>query len=486
MEGTVIIADDDTTIRTVLSQAFIRAGCRVKATGTISTLWGWIEDGDGDILITDVVLPDGDALDILPALKKKRPEMPIVVMSALNNIVTAIRATDSGAYEYLPKPFDLSALLSLVHKLLEKGHGVQNSIAPKKSLNFDKENLPDKLPLIGGSKRMQEVYRIVARLVNTDLGVIVVGASGTGKELVARALHDFGPRRLKPFLTVNLASMSENLVEEELFGSTGDNFKSSGSIGKFEQGEGGTLFLDEVGDVPLSSQARLLRVLQDGEFSKVGSNLPLKSNVRIISATQYNLRDLINIGKFREDLFFRLNVVPIRLPLLRERVEDIPDLVQHFLNLSVTQGLSKKKISAKAIGVLKEQAWSGNVRELENFIQRLVVLCADELIDVAFVTHQLKLLTPRSDLDVMPNDTLGVSIEKHLKRYFELHGNALPPKGLYGRILKEVELPLIALALSAAKGNQLKTAKLLGINRNTLRKKINELDISVSRGKNLL
>lgn len=478
MDGTIIVADDDRTIRTVLSQALTRAGCRVRSTGTISTLWRWVEEGEGDVIVTDVNMPDGDALDILPAIRKRRPDLPIVVMSAQNTVMTAIRATESGAYDYLPKPFDLKDLLSTVNKALSQH-------APDAAKPKAKE---EAMPLIGRSSAMQEVYRIMARLMNTDLSVMITGASGTGKELVARALHDFGQRKKGPFVALNMATIPADMIEVELFGSESQTFGSDATvIGKFEQADGGTLFLDEVGDLPLEAQSRLLRVLQEGEFSRAGGHDILTANVRIIAATHQDLRALINEGKFREDLFYRLNVVPIRLPTLRERMEDIADLTRHFLQLAENEGLPSKVISKDAIEILKVQPWTGNVRELENLIRRLTILCPDDTISAKIVSQEI---AARPSSAVAPqragSENLSNSIENHLKRYFDLHGEELPPAGLYDRIIKEVELPLIALSLAATRGNQLKTAELLGINRNTLRKKIAALDIQVTRGKKMM
>ena len=474
MDGTIIVADDDRTIRTVLSQALTRAGCRVRSTGTISTLWRWVEEGEGDVIVTDVNMPDGDALDILPAIRKRRPDLPIIVMSAQNTVMTAIRATEAGAYDYLPKPFDLKDLLATVNKALSQ-HAPE-AVTPKSS--------DEEMPLIGRSPAMQEVYRIMARLMTTDLGVMITGASGTGKELVARALHDFGQRKNGPFVALNMATVPPHMIEVELFGSENQN---ASVIGKFEQAQGGTLFLDEVGDLPLEAQSRLLRVLQEGEFSRAGGHEILTANVRILAATHQDLRALINEGKFREDLFYRLNVVPIRLPSLRERIEDIADLSRHFLRQAEREGLPSKVISKDAVEILKVQPWTGNVRELENLIRRLAVLCPDDTIGAKVVSQEI---AARPSSAVVPqragSESLSNSIENHLKRYFDLHGDELPPAGLYDRILKEVELPLIALSLAATRGNQLKTAELLGINRNTLRKKIAALDIQVTRGKKMM
>lgn len=477
MEGTVIVADDDRTIRTVLSQALTRAGCRVRSTGTIATLWRWIEEGEGDVVVSDVMMPDGDALDLLPAIRRKRPELPVIVMSAQNTMMTALRATEMGAYEYLPKPFDLRELLSQVNKALLRSTRRES---PDEVVSRD-----DNLPLIGRSPAMQDVYRIMARLMATDLGVMITGESGTGKELVAKALHNFGQRKNGPFVAINMASIPPELIENELFGREGRQDESA--PGKFEQASGGTLFLDEVGDMPVEAQTRLLRVLQEGEFTRVGGYTEIRANARIIAATHQDLRALVNEGRFREDLFYRLNVVPIRLPPLRERLEDIPDLARAFLANAEQEGLPRKVISSDALEVLRKLDWPGNVRELENLMRRLAVLCPDDLISATIVQQEIK-ARPSSVISPPPdqNQKLSNAIETHLKRYFELHGDTLPPSGLYDRIIKEVELPLIALSLSATHGNQVKTAELLGINRNTLRKKIQDLDIRVTRGKKMM
>ncbi|MAS45422.1 MAG: nitrogen regulation protein NR(I) [Rhodobacteraceae bacterium] len=480
LNGTVLVADDDRAIRTVLSQALTRAGCRVRSTGSASTLWRWVEDGEGDAIVTDVMMPDGDALDLLPAIRKKRPELPVIVMSAQNNMLTAIRAAEVGAYEYLPKPFDLRQVIEHVERALE---GARTPEAASPDTGRD-----EGLPIIGRSAAMQEVYRIMARLMNTDLTVMINGESGTGKELVARALHSFGWRKQGPFVAVNMAAIPRDLIEAELFGHERGAFTGATErmAGKFKAAASGTLFLDEIGDMPLDAQTRLLRVLQDGQFTRIGGRTPIKADVRVIAATHQDLRGLINEGSFREDLFYRLNVVPVRLPPLRDRVEDVPDLARAFLRKAESEGLPRKAVSSEALEALKSQAWPGNVRELENLMKRLAALCADDVISLADVEKELAARPSAVAPDVERGASLGASVEAHLRAYFQLHGDALPPPGLYDRILREVELPLIALTLSATRGNQLRAADLLGINRNTLRKKIRELDIPVTRGKTLM
>ena len=481
--STVLLADDDRSIRTVLSQALTRIGCRVRATGSSNALWRMVDEGEGDIIVTDVHMPDGDALDLLPAIRRKRPDLPIIVMSAQNTVMTAIRAAEAGAYEYLPKPFDLKELLSFVQSGLE---------AKNKSDQPESEKAPEEnLPLIDTSPAMQEVYRVMARLMHTDLTVMVSGESGTGKELVARALHNFGKRSKGPFVAINMAAIPRELIESELFGHERGAFTGATerTAGKFEQAQGGTLFLDEIGDMPAEAQTRLLRVLQEGEFTSVGGRSSRQTDVRIVAATHQNLKNLIAEGRFREDLFYRLNVVPLRLPPLRERIGDLPDLARAFLRRAEQEGLPRKQLSTEALEVLKGHNWPGNVRELENLMRRLAVLCPDDLIPADVIEQELS----SKGADGMETGTggaaassLGGAVEIHLERYFSRHGDSLPPPGLYDRVLREVELPLIALTLAATRGNQLKAADLLGINRNTLRKKIRELDIPVTRGKKLM
>ncbi len=477
MSKTVLIADDDSTIRTVLSQALGRAGYSVRSTATATALWRWISEGQGDVVVTDVVLPDENAFDVMPRIKKLRPNLPIIVMSAKNTIMTAIMAAERGAYDYLPKPFDLNALVQTVGRALEQSARPAVAMSPGPSEN---------LPLIGHSPAMQEIYRIIARLTQTDLTVMIVGESGTGKELVARALHDYGRRRRGPFVAVNMAAIPRELIESELFGHEKGAFTGATSrmAGRFEQAEGGTLFLDEIGDMPLEAQTRLLRVLQQGEYTAVGGLMPIKTNIRIIAATHRDLRQLIGQGQFREDLFFRLNVVPLRLPPLRERSEDIPDLVRHFLNRAAAEGLPRKEMTAEAIENLKHHRWPGNVRELENLIRRLVAIDIDDTITAASVTRELTAgpASPEHGTTPNPESSLAEFAENYFTRYFSGFGPNLPPVGLYEHMLMEVEPPLLRAALVATSGNQLRAAELLGINRNTLRVKLRERQIKPLRG----
>ncbi|MGO9428193.1 nitrogen regulation protein NR(I) [Rhodoblastus sp.] len=485
--GNILVADDDAAIRTVLNQALSRAGYEVRSTGNAATLWRWVSQGDGDLIVTDVVLPDENAFDLLLRIKKVRPDLPVIVMSAQNTFMTAIRASERGAYEYLPKPFDLKELIAIVGRALSEPK--ERPRPPVKAEDFES------IPLVGRSPAMQEIYRVLARLMQTDLTVMISGESGTGKELVARALHDYGKRRTGPFVAINMAAIPRDLIESELFGHekgayTGANSRSSG---RFEQAEGGTLFLDEIGDMPMEAQTRLLRVLQQGEYTTVGGRTPIKANVRIVAATNKDLRIQIQQGLFREDLFFRLNVVPLRLPPLRERTEDIGDLARHFFNQAVNDGLPLKSLEPGALERMKRYRWPGNIRELENLVRRLAALYPQEVISEQIVASELGLDVARESVTFMGagapaasaqrdgDESLSMSVERHLAELFKSHGENLPPPGLYHRILREIEYPLISIALAATRGNQIKAAELLGLNRNTLRKKVRDLDVRLMR-----
>ncbi len=480
--GNILIADDDTAIRTVISQALSRAGYEVRTTGNAATLWRWVQAGEGDLVITDVIMPDENAFELLPKMKKLRPNLPIIVMSAQNTFMTAIKASERGAYDYLPKPFDLRELVSIVGRAMSE---------PKNAARVEPALDLERMPLVGRSPAMQEIYRALARLMRTDLTVMITGESGTGKELVARALHDYGKRQKGSFVAINMAAIPRDLIESELFGHEKGAFTGAAQryAGRFEQAEGGTLFLDEIGDMPMEAQTRLLRVLQQGEYMTVGGRSAIKTNVRIVAATNKELGGLIRQGLFREDLFFRLNVVPLRLPPLRERLEDIADLALHFFALAAAEGLPLKRIEADALERLKRHRWPGNIRELENLTRRLAALYPQEAITAQLIDLELGAKEPAviSSLtaaqggngplarDSQKRPTLASAMEHHLSELF--HGGELPAPGLYHRIMREIEQPLISAALTATRGNQMKAAELLGLNRNTLRKKLRDLDV---------
>jgi two-component system, NtrC family, nitrogen regulation response regulator GlnG len=478
MAATILVADDDRAIRTVLTQALSRLGHEVRSTGHAATLWRWVSEGQGDLVITDVIMPDENGLDLLPRIRRVRPELRVIVMSAQNTLLTAVKATERGAFEYLPKPFDLKDLVSSVQKALSSPQPGQAQPPPPPGQE------EDTLPLIGRSPAMQEIYRVLARLMGTDLTVTITGESGTGKELVARALHDYGKRRAGPFVAINMAAIPRELIESELFGHEKGAFTGATvrSTGRFEQAQGGTLFLDEIGDMPLEAQTRLLRVLQEGEYTTVGGRTSIKTDVRIVAATHRDLKTLIRQGQFREDLFYRLNVVPIRLPPLRERTEDIAALARHFFQQAQSLGLPLKSLDNAAMERMKRYRWPGNVRELENMVRRLAALYSQEVIGVDVVEQELADTAAAPTVAEVPaNEGLSAAVERHLKDYFAAHKDGTPAAGLYDRILREVERPLLSLSLLATRGNQIKAAQMLGLNRNTLRKKIRDLEIQVMR-----
>jgi len=465
--GKILVVDDDAAIRTVVGQALKRDGHRVVTAATIAEAEMQLAASLPDVLVTDVVLPDGNGLDLVERIVAAHPGLPAIVLSAQNTLTTAVRSNEVGAFDYLPKPFDLDALSQSVQSALARGSG---------GLLEPTEGEDKTLPLIGRSPAMQDVYRIIARVVSNDLTVLVSGESGTGKELVARAIHDLGPRRLAPFLALNMAAIPRELIEAELFGHERGAFTGAQarSAGRFEQAAGGTLFLDEIGDMPMEAQTRLLRVLQSGEFTTVGGARTIRADVRIVAATNRDLAQLVGIGQFREDLFYRLNVVPVTLPALRARRQDIALLARHFLDRAVEDGLPRKQLAADAVAVLEAYEWPGNVRELENMMRRMSVLARDERIDAAEVRTMLG--------DAAPQRTIGdtgieAAIHARLARMSVEEPTALDDGTLYDRIIAEVERPLIEALLMRHGNNQLRAAKALGINRNTLRKRLDVLGI---------
>jgi len=454
MDGTVLVADDDRTIRTVLTQALTRAGCKVHATSSLTTLMRWVAEGKGDVVISDVVMPDGNGLEMLPKIAEDRPGLPVIVISAQNTIMTAIQAAEAEAYDYLPKPFDLPDLMKRTGKALELKRR-----APSEPQG-EKER-PDELPLVGRTPAMQALYRLVARVMNTDLPVLISGESGTGKSLIAKEIHDFSDRRSLPFVVVN----ATDLVDLE------------GPARVLAKAKGGTILFDEIGDIDDEVQARIVRMIDTP-----GEHMP-----RFMATSQIDLEQAMESGSVRQDLYYRLNGATIHVPSLRERVDDIPLLVEHFLTRAERDGAPVRVFSADAMEMLRTYSWPGNVRQLENAVRRLVLTAQSE--EIALVEAELVLgAQPQVGPLLGGEDTekLSASVARHLRRYFDLHGNMLPPAGLYARILREIELPLIEIALDATGGNQAKCADLLGINRNTLRKKISDLDIHVTRRRKLM
>ena len=469
---TLIIAEDDESIRLVTSRYLQDLGYDVILASNLKELWKLIESNKGDALITDVMLPDGELFDILPQIIEYRESLPVIVVSAKNNLQTAISATKQGAYEYLPKPFDLDELQKLVKKALESKQNSKNKTKLK--------NESEKQLIVGRSPSMQELYKSIARLSQNDLTVMIYGESGTGKELVAKALHKYSARSEKPFIALNMAAIPNDLIESELFGHEKGSFTGAHqkSDGKFKLAEKGTLFLDEIGDMPIDAQTRLLRVLQEGEFTPIGGKEKILADTRIIAATHKNLSSLIEKGEFREDLFYRLNVVPINIPPLRERKEDIPELVNHFLEKAKTLKLEPKKFNTESFQILEKYQWPGNVRELENFILKLCALYADEIIMIEDLVKEIKNLQ-KLDQQMLDTDS---QFSKILENYLSKNINKINTEyqgDVYNYFVTELEKVLLFEVLKNKNGNQLKAAELLGLNRNTLRKKITELNISI-------
>jgi two-component system nitrogen regulation response regulator GlnG len=455
MDGTVLVADDDRTIRTVLTQALTRAGCKVHATASLTTLMRWVEEGKGDLVISDVIMPDGNGLQALPQIAKLRPGLPVIVISAQNTIMTAIQAAEAEAFDYLPKPFDLPDLMKRSARALEMKRRLPQS-APVAA-----REVGDDLPLVGRTASMQALYRLVARVMNTDLAVLVTGESGTGKSLIARAIHDFSDRRSQPFVVVQAADLAG----------------VDGPSNLLARAKGGSLVFDEIADYDDDTQSRIVRMLD-----MFGDNAP-----RVMATSQSDLGAGIESGRFRQDLYYRLGGVTLHVPSLRERVEDVDLLAAHFLTRGARDTGVQRKLSPQARDLLRNYSWPGNVRQLENAIRRVLVTATEPEIArsemEAILINQPAMEPLREGGE---GEKLSASVARHLRRYFDLHGAALPAPGVYGRILREFEAPLIEIALDATAGNQAKCAELLGINRNTLRKKITELEIRVTRRRKLM
>ena len=468
----IIVADDDKAIRLVLETALKRSGFEVTTAENAAGLWSLVQENFADLIITDVVMPDENAFDLIPKIRKINPDIPIIVMSAQNTLMTAIKANELGAFEYIPKPFDITELITIVNRSIkEKKELITNEIVQK-----------DDFPLIGRSKSMQDVYRIMARLMNSDLTVLITGESGTGKELIAKALHEFGTRKNSPFVAINMAAIPKDLIESELFGHEKGAFTGAidKKIGKFEVANGGTLFLDEIGDMPIEAQTRLLRVLQEGEFLSVGGTKPIKTNVRIVAATNKSLDEQIKLGAFREDLFYRINVIPIKLPPLRQRKDDIPALVNHFIASNINQSTSFT-IEKEGIEYLKSYDWPGNIRELENFIKRVITLYPEEIVSQEIIKNEFSILGTSNSMNESRNiKSLEDYIVSYLSR-FPINDFDDNEKGLYQSVLLEFEKPVLNYVLKATGGNQIKASKILGLNRNTLRKKLRMLNIEFSK-----
>ena len=452
MDGTILIADDDKTIRTVLTQAFTRAGCKVHATSSLITLMRWVEDGKGDLVISDVVMPDGNGFENLPQITKLRPSLPVIIISAQNTIVTAIRANETKAFDYLPKPFDLPELMRRSADALNKKQ--LSSVSFKPSMELDLT-----IPLIGQSGAMQEVYRLIARAMVSTAPILIYGEPGSGKSIVAKSLHDLSNRSAAPYVVVD-PTKAEN--QEQLDRA-------------IDLAKDGTLVIDGAGDLSARAQLKLLNAL--GE--------PESLSMRLICVANQAIWADCDNGKFRQDLFFRISSLQLKVPALRDRVEDIPLLAANFIS---KMGHSVPyEFNQDCLNALRAFEWPGNVRQLKNVVQQVIFVATGSVLTIGALDSTLNKSVTSLNIDIgLREKTLGDAVQFHLQRYFDFYGAELPPSGVYHRILKEIEIPLLEIALNSTFGNQAKCADMLGLNRNTLRKKINELGIAIKRRRRLM
>ena len=465
----ILLVEDDDAIATVIVSALESENYDVDRCAAIAERDRLLESCGYAAMITDVMLEDGDGIAALGTARQLAPAMPIIIVSAQNTLDTAIRASEVDAFEYFPKPFDLDALIGAVRQAAGSGTG---AMAP--------EQASDGLPLIGRSQAMQDVFRMIAKVLRNDLTVLVTGESGTGKELVAEAIHQLGHRKSGPFVAVNAAAIPHDLIESELFGHEKGAFTGATgqAIGKFEQANGGTLFLDEIGDMPVDAQTRLLRALQSGRIRRVGGRQDVAVDVRIVSATNRDLAPMIQAGRFREDLFYRLAVVPIELPPLRDRREDIGMLARHFLAQAVDEGLPKKGLTPDAADRLSGMKWRGNVRELRNFMFRLAIMARDDTISAELVEET----AARNEAGGARTHAADGQENDLARTVIDWLSQADPEQGTIHRAATNAfEKPLFEELLRRTGGNQVRTAAMLGINRNTLRKRLSDLQIDVER-----
>jgi two-component system nitrogen regulation response regulator GlnG len=455
----VWIVDDDRSIRWVIEKALSREGIAFNSFSTVQEALDALSGGAPEVLVSDIRMPGQSGLELLQIVKQRHPAVPVIVMTAYSDLDSAVAAFQGGAYEYLPKPFDVDQAVELIRRALDESRREAEAVEPQ----------AEPPEILGQAPAMQEVFRAIGRLSQSSATVLITGESGTGKELVARALHRHSARAEKPFVAINTAAMPKDLLESELFGHERGSFTGAQQQrrGRFEQAEGGTLFLDEIGDMPAELQTRLLRVLSDGTFYRVGGHQQIKVNVRVIAATHQNLDERVRDGSFREDLYHRLNVIRLRLPSLHERPEDIPLLARHFLAASGKQlGVEPKRFSDEALLHLSGLAFPGNVRQLENLCHWLTVMAAGQVIDVADLPAEFKDQAAGSTSDWL--GALGLEAERRLTR---------GEKGILDSLGRDFERALINKALARTGGRRIEAAHLLGMGRNTITRKIQELGI---------
>ena len=460
----VWIVDDDRSIRWVLEKALAREGIPFKTFATAYEVLQALGTSQPQVLVSDIRMPGESGLVLLNKVKERYPQIPIIIMTAYSDLDSAVAAFQGGAFEYLPKPFDIDHALALIRRATNETPAA--AAAPATT-----SEAPE---ILGQAPAMQEVFRAIGRLSQSNATVLITGESGTGKELVARALHRHSPRAAGPFVAINTAAIPKDLLESELFGHERGSFTGAQALrrGRFEQADGGTLFLDEIGDMPPDLQVRLLRVLADGEYYRVGGHSPLKSNVRIIAATHQNLEERVRLGLFREDLMHRLNVVRLRLPPLRERPDDLPPLARHFLQKSARElAVEPKALSAEALRALAGFAFPGNVRQLENICHWLTVMAPGQRIDVADLPPEVR-EQPKGAADVVGDTGWQQSLDRELAQAL-----GRGERNVGDRLEQEFERTLIRRALTHTGGHRMEAAAWLGWGRNTLTRKIQELGL---------
>ena len=460
----VWIIDDDRSIRWVFEKALTRENIAFKTFSSADEALGVLAKETPQVMVSDIRMPGESGLELLQQAKQRHPQLPVIIMTAYSDLESAVAAFQGGAYEYLPKPFDVDHAVELIRRAMDES--LRRSEAPA-SVDGEPE-------ILGHAPAMQEVFRAIGRLSQSQATVLITGESGTGKELVARALHRHSPRAAKPFVAINTAAIPKDLLESELFGHERGAFTGAQSMrrGRFEQADGGTLFLDEIGDMPADLQTRLLRVLSDSQFYRVGGHQPIKSNVRVIAATHQDLEGRVKQGLFREDLFHRLNVIRLRLPSLRERRDDIPLLTKHFLAKSARElGVDPKQISETAMKFLSAQDFPGNVRQLENLCHWLTVMAPGVGVEVKDLPQELRV----NGEAAMDQDWIS-ALEREV-------ANALRrgETGLVNVLGPQFEKALIVRALAHTGGRRIEAAQLLGLGRNTLTRKIQELGIDTGK-----
>ncbi len=474
MSHKILIVDDDESIRFVLNKTLKKEGYEVQEAKDGVAGLALLKKGQFPLAFMDIRMPGLDGLSVLKQMKEAEVDTCVIMMTAQGTMSTAIEAMKLGAFDYITKPFDVEEVKLLASRAMDN----RAMVAEVESLKASLRERYEVGQIIGQAPSMREIFKDVGRVSGTDVTVLITGESGTGKELIARAIHAHSKRVAGPYVVVNSAAIPRELMESELFGHEKGAFTGAVArkIGKFEQASGGTLFLDEIGDMDLNLQAKLLRALQEREFERVGSTETIKTDARIIAATHVELEDAVGEGKFREDLFYRLNVVSLHLPPLRQRKEDIPALAEHFLDKTSQElGAPKKRLTPKALKRLIEYEWPGNVRELENCIKRAVVLSSS----LAILPEDVEVLMKgeKDGITITDGITFEGLLEERIHSFLKKN-KKLDKSDLYDSVIALVERPLIISALSETNYNQLKAAELLGINRNTLRKKIFELRIS--------